>query len=205
MVVLTLLLGAASFSGSASAIPEGVLAQMRGVSLHPGCPVGAKDLRYLEVTHWSFELRVEQGVLVVHKDVADEILAAFKALFEQKFPIERMRLVSEYGGSDDRSMEANNTSAFNCRSVTGKPGVFSKHSYGTAIDINPRTNPYVRGTRYEPKNAGPFLDRSKDFPGSINAGGPVVSIFAKLGWTWGGSWRSLKDYQHFEKRKGRPR
>ncbi|MEM6532547.1 MAG: M15 family metallopeptidase [Myxococcota bacterium] len=203
MLVAFILLSAGSpeYAGHASALPSEILKKMRGVSLHEGCPVGPENLRYLELTHWNFDAKVETGFLVVHEDVADEILEAFRSLFEQKFPIERMRLVSEYGGSDDRSMEANNTSAFNCRSVTGKRGVFSKHSYGRAIDINPRTNPYVRGKKYAPKNAQPYLDRSKDFPGSINRGSAVVTAFARIGWSWGGHWRSLKDYQHFEKRK----
>ncbi|MEL6545007.1 MAG: M15 family metallopeptidase [Myxococcota bacterium] len=204
LVVLLLGTGdveADAFVGNASVIPPNVLEKMRGISIHEGCPVGPDDLRYLEISHWTLENHVERGFLVVHRDVADEVLAAFRAMYELGFPIERMRLVSEYGGSDERSMEANNTSAFNCRSVTGRPGVYSKHSYGKAIDINPRINPYVRGKRFAPKNARKFLDRSRNFPGSINAGSPVIATFAKLGWSWGGKWRSLKDYQHFEKRR----
>ena len=202
VLLLVLLLGtgdaeADAFVGNASVIPPSVLEKMHGLSIHEGCPVGPEDLRYLEISHWTLEHDVERGFLVVHRDVADEVLAAFRAMFELKFPIERMRLVSEYGGSDERSMEANNTSAFNCRSVTGRPGVYSKHSYGKAIDINPLINPYVRGKRFAPKNARQFLDRSRNFPGSCIVGSPVVATFAKFGWSWGGKWRSLKVYLLF--------
>jgi len=57
------------------------------------------------------------------------MVTIFKTLFEHRFPIEKMKLIEDYKGSDDASIADNNTSAFNCREVTGKPGVFSKHNY----------------------------------------------------------------------------
>ena len=67
------------------------------------------------------------------------------ALFAARFPIERIQLVDDFGADDAASMAANNTSAFNCRNIDGRPGVWSEHSYGWAIDINPVQNPWVRG------------------------------------------------------------
>ena len=96
-------------------------------------------------------------------------------------------------------MAANNTSAFNCRDTTGKPGVFSNHSWGRAIDINPLTNPYVKGDRVLPPAGRKYLDRSRAFPGSILKDGFVVQEFESKGWTWGGRWLDRQDYQHFEK------
>jgi hypothetical protein len=139
------------------------------------------------------------GRIIVHEDVAVEVAELFRGLYNLRFPIEKMKLIDAYGGSDAKSMEDNNTSSFNCRFVTGKKGVFSKHSYGRAIDINPRTNPYVKGKHFEPANAGAFLDRTQDVPGILRAGDEAVVLFEKAGWTWGGDWKSLKDYQHFEK------
>ncbi|HEX4906919.1 MAG TPA: M15 family metallopeptidase [Acidimicrobiales bacterium] len=150
----------------------------------------------MTVSHWSFEGSVRQGELVVHADVADDIVQVFRALFDARFPIERMELVDVYGGDDTRSMDANNTSAFNCRPATGSSR-WSEHAYGRAIDINPVQNPYVphRGP-VQPSAGSAFVDRSPSV-GVITADGPVVGAFAAIGWEWGGSWSSAKDYQHF--------
>jgi hypothetical protein len=109
-----------------------------------------------------------------------------------------MRLVDDYGGGDRRSMAANNTSAFNCRSVVGRPGVWSQHSYGWAIDINPVQNPFVMsGGTVLPPAGEAYVDRSRRAPGMIHRGDVVYRAFASIGWEWGGDWSSSKDYQHF--------
>jgi len=176
-----------------------LLDKMHATTWRPGCPVPIEDLRQVKVPYWTFERKPATGILIVHKDLAGEIEAIFKDLYKKKFLIERITPVEEYGGSDDASMAANNTSAFNCRDVTGKPGKFSNHSWGRAIDINPLTNPYVKGDNVSPPAGRAYLDRSKNHPGSILKSGYVVGRFKKAGWTWGGDWLDLKDYQHFEK------
>ena len=107
-----------------------------------------------------------------------------------------MEPIDVYGGDDMRSIKANNTSAFNCRAVTGGSG-WSEHAYGRAIDVNPFVNPYVKGSTVLPPEAARFTDRSRTDPGMIHAGDAVVDAFAARGWSWGGYWSSLKDYQHF--------
>ncbi len=136
---------------------------------------------------------------MVHKDVVSDVLAIFKVLFARRFAIEKMKVIDDYQGDDDASMADNNTSAFNCRFVAGKPGVFSKHSFGRAIDINPRTNPMVMDGQVFPPAGSAFLDREKKAPGILRAGDQAVRAFARRGWLWGGAWDSMKDYQHFEK------
>ena len=138
------------FSWSKGPVPEAVAVRMRQHSWREGCPTAIEDLALLRLSHFGFDRAVHQGELVVHKDLADEVVAIFKALFEQRFPVEKMRLVDDYQGDDEASMADNNTSAFNCRFVPGKPGVFSKHSQGRAIDINPRVNPMVTGQAVMP-------------------------------------------------------
>jgi hypothetical protein len=123
----------------------------------------------------------------------------FRDLFHHGFLIEKMTPVEDYKGDDNASMAANNTSAFNCRDVTGQPGKFSNHSWGRAIDINPLTNPYIKGDTVLPPEGRRYLDRSLAFPGSILSGSFIVTRFAESGWQWGGSWTDRKDYQHFEK------
>jgi hypothetical protein len=178
--------------------PE-LLAKVRRTTWHAGCPVPPEDLRQLTVEYLNFNQKRSTGILIVHKEVAQEVSAIFHDLFRHGFLIERMRPIEEYGGDDNLSMAANNTSAFNCRDVTGQPGKFSNHSWGRAIDINPLTNPYVKGDKVYPPEGRQYLDRSRSLPGSILSGSYVLQRFSEAGWKWGGNWSDRKDYQHFEK------
>ena len=167
-------------------------------SWRPGCPVPLEDLRLVTVRYWGFDGRPHMGELVIHERYAYAIVQVMHELYDAKFPIERMQLVDVYGGDDDRSMAANNTSAFNCRAVTGRPGVWSEHSYGRAIDINPVQNPYVTASGVVLPPAGQrYLDRTQALPGMIKPGDVVVRSFERIGWRWGGYWSDPKDYQHF--------
>jgi D-alanyl-D-alanine carboxypeptidase-like protein len=171
-----------------------------GASWHPGCPVRPADLRAVTVPYYGFDGRRHEGTMVVATRVVSDVRAIFARLYAEHFPIRRMVPVSAYGGSDERSMEADNSSAFNCRPITGGTG-WSKHAYGTAIDLNTLENPYVSGNTIEPTTARRFVDRSRDVRGMIHAGDPVVAVFAAHGWQWGGSWTNPTDYQHFELRR----
>jgi D-alanyl-D-alanine carboxypeptidase len=161
-----------------------------------GCPVPVEDLRLLTVTHHGIDGTPRTGELVVHVEQADAVGRIFGRLYDAGFPIERMRLVDAYGGSTEASLADNNTSGFHCRPVTGGTR-WSEHAYGWAIDVNPVQNPYVRGDVVLPESGRAFLDRSIAVPGLILEGDPVVAAFAAEGWTWGGTWSTLRDYQHF--------
>ena len=174
-----------------------VTTERLGASWRPGCPVAPEKLRLVRVAYLGFDGTERVGELVVAEEVAGEIVTIFERLRADRYPIERMETVDHFGADDDRSMAANNTSAFNCRSVTGQPGVWSEHSYGRAIDVNPVQNPYVRGGTVLPPAGGAYLNRTLNATGLIKAGGPAVVAFSAAGWGWGGSWSSLKDYQHF--------
>jgi hypothetical protein len=163
----------------------------------PGCPVPLRDLRLLELTYWGYDDQAHRGELIVSARHAEAIVSVFAQLFDARFPIERMELVDAYEADDDRSMVANNTSAFNCREVAGQPGVLSQHSYGTAIDINPLVNPWVHAGRVDPPEGAQYADRSKQWKGAIYADDLVVRAFASIGWRWGGYWPGSYDYQHF--------
>lgn len=172
-------------------------AEELGPSWREGCPVGPDELVSLSLTHWMIDGDVAEGRLIVHRDHADDLTAVFAAIFAAGFPITSMRPVSEFDADDDLSMAADNTSAFNCREVGGRPGVWSQHAYGGAVDINPVRNPYVRGNVVDPPAGDAFVDRAVDDPGMIRAGDAVTEAFASIGWKWGGEWTSARDYQHF--------
>ena len=169
-------------------------------SHRPGCPTGWSDLRHLRLPYVGFDGREHTGELVVAARWARPVVGVFARLHAARWPIRRMRLVDEYGGVDDRSMAADNTSAYNCRRVAGTD-VWSDHAYGTAIDLNPVRNPYLVDGDVAPPRGRSYadLDRSAraSVPrGVIHADDVVVRAFADIGWEWGGTWAS-PDYQHF--------
>lgn len=172
---------------------------MTGRSWRPGCPVGPRQLRLLTVSYHRYpDGAVRTGRLMVHRRVARPVLRVFRKLLDAGFPIRRMRLVDRYGGSDARSIAANNTSAFNCRRLPSSSR-WSEHAYGTAVDINPVQNPYwIPETGYvEPAAGRAFIDRGRRNRAMIRPGGPVVAAFTGIGWSWGGWWSSPRDWQHF--------
>lgn len=186
-----------SFRGTISPIGPKLRAQMTGVSWHAGCPVPLFHLRLLTLTYLGFDGRDHTGKLVVHRDAAAQLVSVFRRLYEARFPVRRMQLVDRYGGDDFRSIEADNTSAFNCRPVAGSSR-WSEHAYGRAIDVNPIENPYVTsGGSVAHPASGPYLDRSRHLPGTAYEGGVLVGAFRSIGWGWGGMWSGDKDYQHF--------
>ena len=178
---------------------------IKGNSYKRGCPVPLKDLRYLRIRHLDFQGSTRMGELIVHKDVAGQVVHIFDELYDIGYPIHKMKLVSDYKGSDWQSIEADNTSAFNCRKATGSKK-WSKHSYGKAIDINPIENPYIsRKGRISHKASLKYKKRAHQL--NIHPENRALllkldkatQIFKKYGWKWGGDWSSIKDYQHFSK------
>ena len=185
-----------TFEAKVSRIDAATRTRMR-FSWRRGCPVGLSDLRLLALSHWGFDGASHRGQLVVHRTHARRIVGVFRVLYGRRFPIARMRLVDVYRGNDDRSMAANNTSAFNCRYVSGTRR-WSEHAFGRAIDVNPIQNPFVTADgRVSPPAGRRFADRSKRAPGMIHARDGTVRAFAAIGWRWGGGWAGVKDYQHF--------
>jgi D-alanyl-D-alanine carboxypeptidase len=170
--------------------------RMTGVSWRPGCPVALRELRLLTLSYSGFDGRSRTGRLIVHRDVAQELVQVFRDLYAARFPIRRMVPVDAYGGSDFRSIEADNTSAFNCRFVEGTAR-WSNHAYGRAIDVNPIENPYVSGGRTAHAPSRPYMSRTPRRRGMAFEGGALVRAFDRIGWGWGGRWSSVKDYQHF--------
>jgi D-alanyl-D-alanine carboxypeptidase-like protein len=167
-------------------------------SYRPGCPVPPGRLRLLRLAYWDFDGRRRLGGLVVNAEVVRAVEQAFARLYAAHFPIRRMEPIDAYRGSDDRSMAADNTSAFNCRyAVAAGPRRWSVHAYGEAIDVNPLENPYLEGGKVLPPAGRPYLDRVDVREGMVVAGGPIVRAFAAVGWQWGGRWTGSPDYQHF--------
>lgn len=177
---------------------------IQGNSWKKGCPVPLHDLRYLRMKYIDFNGEDKIGEMIVHKEVSVEVTKIFEALYNERYPINQMRLVSDYQGSDWQSIEADNTSAFNCRNATGSKK-FSKHSYGKAIDINPIENPYIfRSGKSSHKASKPYLNRKRTNDSVTQSAmllplDNAVKLFKNYGWEWGGDWKGVKDYQHFSK------
>jgi hypothetical protein len=188
---------APSLGFSARPLSDALRHRLNGSSWHPGCPVGLDDLRHVRLSYYGFDGAPHRGQLVVNVDAVAAVRIAFGDLFTHRFPIRRMRLVDDYGASDYRSIEADNTSAFNCRWATGATR-WSQHAYGRAVDVNTIENPYVyaNGTTTHAASRA-YLDRTRHGKGMAYRGGVLVRAFAKAGWGWGGSWPGPIDYQHF--------
>lgn len=188
---------------SVSMIPDDVFARMQGKSFPKGCPVRRQDLRYIRLLHVDLEGHVKHGEMVCNKAIANEVLEIFETLYEHRYPIASVRLVDDFGASDEASMRANNSSSFCYRVVRGSKKL-SAHARGMAVDINTLYNPCVRRLRsgkvvVQPSVAAQYADRRGSFPYKIEKGDLVWKLFTSRGFKWGGAWKSVKDYQHFEK------
>ncbi|MET0928312.1 MAG: CapA family protein [Aeromicrobium sp.] len=186
----------------ASTVSRPGLSVRRGIrsTSAESCPVPIADLRHVTVTYVGFDGQAHRGELVVHADVASDVVGVFATLYAERFPIQRMLLIDEYAGDDDRSMAANNTSAHNCRRVANSSS-WSDHAYGRAVDINPVQNPYVVGDDVRPPAAAAFVDADRSAgspaePGVIRDGDVVRREFERIGWQWGGLFTD-PDFQHF--------
>ena len=184
------------------AIPDTIFALMQGKSYKDDCTVPRSDLRYLLLLHRDLEGRAIVGEMVVNKQIAADVLNIMEQLFIESYPIEKVRLIDYFDADDEKSMSANNTSCFNWRKVSGSTSI-SKHATGMAIDINPLYNPYYKSSKgketIQPAAGRPYLDRQAQFPYKITKGDLCHKLFTAHGFKWGGSWTSLKDFQHFEK------
>ncbi|WP_214110488.1 M15 family metallopeptidase [Acrocarpospora catenulata] len=168
-------------------------------SWREGCPVGLDDLRMVTMTYWGFDQKPHTGQMVLNASVAEPVASVFHRLYDYRYPIRQMKPVDVYKGDDYASIDADNTSAFNCRAATGSTH-WSQHAYGYAVDLNPLENPYVEADGSNAhRNADAYVKRPLKKPGVINAGDRVVRAFADIGWGWGGDWSGIKDYQHFSK------
>lgn len=169
--------------------------------LDPNCPVAIrKRQKLIKIKYYSFDKKFHQGQLVIDKDLVKDIKIVFKQALQERFPINSVIPISDRRfrkdgrWDDDLSMIANNTSAFNYRLKTGGT-TLSNHAAGRAVDINTVQNPYIKGSILLPPN-GKY---DPDAAGTFTANSPIVKTFERLGWAWGGNWKSPTDYQHFEK------
>ncbi|MEO1719999.1 MAG: M15 family metallopeptidase [Pseudomonadota bacterium] len=199
---VTTLPATAKDAGSIRPISDAMWQAMVGVSWHRGRGCTQRSgLRLLTVPYVDFSGAPQTGHLIVARDVARGVLSAFARMRSSGFRIARMEPVHVFGGSDARSMAANNTSGFNCRLKSSGRGL-SEHAKGRAIDINPVQNPYVSRRGIFPPAGRTFatrVARRRGHIGLITRGGAAHQAFRSIGWGWGGNWRRLKDYQHFSK------
>ena len=184
-------------------IPDSIWARMQGHSYPQECRIARSELRYLELSFVDFDGREHVGQMVCNKQIANDLLYIFRQLYEARYPIASMRLIDDYEADDSRSMASNNTSCFCYRRVAGSKSL-SKHSRGMAVDINPLYNPcvYVKSGRVLPPEGNKYAhdrDKRKDIPSKIDTTDLCYRLFVSRGFRWGGTWRTIKDYQHFEK------
>jgi hypothetical protein len=182
-------------------ITDEIFDRIKGKSFKDDCTLPREDLRYLHVLHTDIDGNVHEGEMIVNYHIAQDVLDILRELYENDYPIERIRLVDEYDADDEMSMRDNNSSSFNFRFISHTNRV-SKHGLGLAVDINTLYNPYTKvvdGERIvEPATGEPYLDREASFDYKIVPGDLCYNLFKEHGFEWGGEWTDRKDYQHFE-------
>ena len=184
-------------------IPQSVLARIQGISYPKDCPVSLTTLRYCHIRYIDFDGNKQDGEMICNKAIADDVMQIFSQLYDSGYQIESIHLIDDFGGDDEASMEADNTSCFNYRTIAGSSKI-SKHALGLAIDINPLYNPSVTFDKkgnsiIAPSTATDYMDRTKNFAYKISDQDLAYKLFTKHDFIWGGNWNSIKDYQHFEK------
>lgn len=185
-------------------ISPAIESRITGSSYRENPDISLDDLRYVKIKYVDFEGNEKSGELIVNRRIAKDIAEIFYELYKHEYPLEEVSLIDNYGASDEKSMEANNTTSFNYRKITGSSSL-SRHACGMAIDINPQINPYVKGNTVLPANGKAYAQRNekkctgKYASAMIQRGDFIYTLFKKHGFSWGGDWNSLKDYQHFEK------
>ena len=191
-----------------SDLDESTIERITGLSF-PSSPqndISYSDLSLLHIIYYDFLGNVQWGEMVCNKMIANDLLEIFDSLFEAKYPIEKIRLIDDYNADDEQSCRDNNSSSFCYRKISYS-NKLSTHSLGMAVDINPLYNPYIKTITtngkssifVSPANAGQYTDRSLPCKYYIKSGDIIVKLFKQHGFQWGGDWRSVKDFQHFEK------
>lgn len=183
-------------------LTDEVIRRIQGISYHENPNITYEDLCYLNVLYCDFDNNTQTGEIICNRLIAEDLLEIFKALYDASYQIEKIRLVDEYQADDDLSCADNNTSCFNYRVVAGSD-TLSKHALGMAIDINPFYNPYITypdgKKRISPAGSEIYEDREGGYDHMILKDDLCYRLFTEHGFTWGGEWKSIKDYQHFQK------
>lgn len=198
-ILLVAALPASAFFAKIENVDSKTYHNMKGKSWTDNCPINIQDLHHLRLNYIDYEGKKQIGELLVHKTISEDVITIFKELYEAKYPIQSMRLYSDFDGKNSLE-EANNTTSFYCKPKAGKRKI-SKHAFGLAIDINPMQNPY-KGKHLWPQGAKKNLERDSTTPGLITTQTKIFEIFTKHGWKWGGL-NKHSDYMHFEKAYGK--
>ena len=183
-------------------LSESIKKRITGLSYKEDCTIPYEDLRYVRVLYTNFNGGTSTGELICNQAIARDLVEIFYELYQAEYRIENIHLIDEYNADDLLSMEDNNTSCFNYRTVEGSTKL-SKHALGLAIDVNPFFNPYITyengEQRVSPAGSEAYADRSKPFAYKIDENDLCYKLFTEHGFVWGGHWNSCKDYQHFQK------
>lgn len=150
----------------------------------------------VSVNYISEDNLIHQGQIVIDSDLSEDVKGLFDLMLFHRFSVTKVTPISLYDWDDESSMSDNNTSAFNYRVIKGTEKL-SLHSFGFALDINPRSNPVmIKGEVTQPLNG--YRDLSN--PDTLTDTHFVVRFMKSKGWVWGGDWQTLQDYHHFEKK-----
>ncbi len=165
--------------------------------------ITADQLRLVRVLYSNFDNQTCAGELIVNEKISTDIEEIFWELYCNGYPVDHIRIPSEYGQDDNAIMEADITRAQ--AFTTTKNGQYQEHehSLGLAVDLNSFYNPQVIVEEDQvtvlPPTAVDYVDRENKRPYMMDENDLAVQVFKRHGFTWGGIWQGRNDYQHFEK------
>lgn len=149
---------------------------------------GTDDESYCNSKMVTIKVKTLNGnkLLTVHRDLAAEIQTIFEEIYDIGFN------VIEVGGYKYRTVRNPN----NPNSTA-----LSMHSFGCAIDINWRNNPFPKNFKKPFTTAPEYWNGRHYDPNSCiwTFDHPVVTIFRNHEWGWGGRYGDL---MHFSKANG---
>jgi hypothetical protein len=190
---------AASPTAPAAATIQPVTAADLGPSWHPGCPIDPRQLRRVEVNYIGFDDKVHRGDLIVHEDLAAEVVAIFEQLLQLRYPIDKIRTADNYP-APTMSCRWRTTTPRRITAETFPAPAAGLNTYSVMPSTSTRcsTPRSMERALSSPRTRGHTSTATAD-PGLLHGGDPIVRAFTDRGWRWGGDWRTPIDYQHFER------
>lgn len=183
--------------GIKTGIPDEIYDKIFGTTLFDNSPVKKDSLVYLTVPYYNFSGETAIGHMIVNKKAAEDVLDIFEELYKIQYPIEKMDIAEEFDSMQSALLNStelaskgyNNTCALYYSIENGE---FSPHSFGLAIDVNPKINPSrdIYGAPV-PKNAGRYANNDNltetEQRAKITEESEIYKIFTAHGWIWDSS------------------
>jgi hypothetical protein len=135
--------------------------------------------------------------LSVNKAIANEVKSIFEEIRTNNDT--KHFIFKKITGEEStwQSYDKNSYIAGYRQSIVKGTGRNSWHCYGVAVDINAKHNPHSSAHSKSCPICGKLDGVGDDEIHIRTKDHPIVQVFYKHGWSWGGAWTGKPDYMHF--------